>query len=244
MTASATAGRFVARRAGAPRARRWSRLRVVVVLGLLLALVGAAGWVVLESTLFSVRSVQVAGASRVTPAEVLAVADVAPATPLARVDTGAVARRVGALAAVRSVSVSRQWPRSVRIVVHERVPAAVQRSGPAYLLVDPTGVAFATVSKRPRGLPLVTAPVAAGEPALRAALAVLTSVPDAVRRQLVEVRAASPEQVTLRLTRDRTVMWGSPERGDRKATVLTALMSQRATVYDVSAPDSPTTRQH
>ena len=101
MTASATSGRFVARRVSA---RRWSRLRVVVVLGLLLALVGAAGWVMLGSPLLSVRSVQVAGASRVTPAEVLAVADVAPATPLARVDTDAVARRVGALVAVRSVS--------------------------------------------------------------------------------------------------------------------------------------------
>ena len=49
--------------------------------------------------------------------------------------------------------------------------------------------------------------------------------------------------VTLRLTRDRTVVWGSPERGDRKATVLTALMSRRADVYDVSAPDAPTTRR-
>jgi cell division protein FtsQ len=234
-------GRVVARRIFA---RRWSRLRVVVVLVLLLTLAGAAGWVVLESTLLSVRSVQVAGASRVTPAEVLAVADVAPATPLARVDTDAVARRVSALVAVRSVSVSRQWPRSVRIVVHERVPAAVQRSGPAYLLVDSSGVAFDTVNRRPKGLPLVSAPVAAGEPALRAALAVLTSVPDAVRRQLIEVRAATPEQVTLRLTRHRTVVWGSPERGDRKAAVLAALMSRRASVYDVSAPDAPTTRQH
>jgi cell division protein FtsQ len=215
----------------------------MVVLVLLLALVGAAGWVVLESTLLSVRSVRVAGASRVTPAEVLAVADVAPATPLARVDTEAVARRVGALVEVRHVSVSRQWPRSVRIVVEERMPAAVQRSGSSYLLVDPTGVAFDRVAKRPLGLPLVTAPTAAGEPAFRAALAVLTAVPASVRRQLLEVRAASPEQVTLRLTRGRTVVWGSPERGARKAAVLTALMSRRASVYDVSAPDAPTTRR-
>jgi cell division septal protein FtsQ len=240
MSVSATSGRRFARRVWA---RRWSRLRTLAVLGLALALLGAAGWIVLESSLLSVRSVQVTGASRLTPAEVLAVADVAPTTPLARVDTDAVARRVAALDAVRSVSVSRQWPRSVRIVVHERVPAAVQRQGTSYLLVDGTGVAFDTVRKRPKGLPLVTAPAAEGEPAFRAALAVLTSVPASVRSQLVEVRAASPDQVTLRLTRGRTVVWGSTERGDRKAAVLTALMSRRAAVYDVSAPDSPTTRQ-
>ena len=240
MTLSATSSRRFARRIWA---RRWSRLRVLVVLSLVMVLGGTAGWVVLESTLLSVRSVEVSGTSRVTPAQVLAAADVSPATPLARVDTDAVARRVRALVAVRTVSVSRQWPRTVEIVVRERVPAAVQRRGSSYLLVDASGVAFDTVRKRPKGLPLVTAPVTAGEPAFRAALAVLTSVPASVRRQLLEVRAASPEQVTLRLTRDRTVVWGSPERGDRKAAVLTALMSRRARVYDVSAPDAPTTRR-
>lgn len=240
MSVSATSGRRFTRRIWA---RRWSRLRVLVVLGLVLTLAAAAGWVVLESTLLSVRSVQVTGASRVSPAEVLAVADVAPSTPLARVDTDAVAQRVRALVAVRAVTVSRQWPRSVHIVVQERVPAAVQRRGSSYLLIDPSGVAFDTVRKRPKGLPLVTAPAAAGIPAFRAALAVLTSVPEAVRGQLLEVRAASPDQVTLRLRHDRTVVWGSPERGDRKAAVLLALMSRRASVYDVSAPDAPTTRR-
>ena len=242
MSLSATSSRRFARRAVAPIARRWSRLRVLVVLGLVMVLTGTTGWVVLESALLSVRTVEVTGTSRVTPAEVLAAAGVPPATPLARVDTEAVAERIRALVEVRTVSVSRQWPRSVQIVVEERVPAAVQRRGSSYLLVDASGVAFDVVRKRPKGLPLVTAP-GAGEPALRAALTVLTSVPASVRRQLLEVRAASPEQVTLRLTRDRTVVWGSPERGDRKAAVLTALMSRRARVYDVSAPDAPTTRR-
>jgi cell division protein FtsQ len=240
VTVSATSGRRFARRVWA---RRWSRLRVLAVLGLVLALVGAAGWVVLESSLFAVRSVEVTGATRVPPAQVLAAADIAPTTPLARVDTDAVARRVEAIVAVRTVSVSRQWPRTVLIVVAERVPAAVQRRGSSYLLLDRTGVAFDTVRTRPKRLPLVSADTDSPR-TLRAALDVLAVVPDRVRRQLVEVRATSPEQVTLRLTRHRTVMWGSTERGERKAAVLAALMSRRALVYDVSAPDAPTTRRN
>jgi cell division protein FtsQ len=223
--------------------RRWSRLRVLAVAGLIAALLGAAGWVVLESPLLAVRSVEVSGASRLTPAQVLAAADVAPATPLARVDTEAVAGRIRALVEVRAVSVSRQWPRSVRIVVEERVPAAVRRRGTSYLVLDRTGVAFDTVRKRPEGLPMVRAVPGAGVHTLRAAMDVLAAVPVRVRRQLVEVRAASPEQVTLRLTRGRTVVWGSPDRGDRKAVVLTALLPRKARVYDVSAPDAPTTSQ-
>jgi len=238
VSVSATSGRRFARRVWA---RRWSRLRTLGVLALLLALLGATAWVVLASPLLAVRSVEVSGAARLTPAQVLAAADVAPATPLARVDTEAVADRVRALIEVRTVSVSRQWPRSVRIVVVERVPAAVQRRGSSYLVLDGTGVAFDTVRTRPKGLPMVSARSGAGARTVRAAMDVLAAVPARVRRQLVEVRAASPEQVTLRLTRGRTVVWGSPDRGERKAVVLTALMPRKARVYDVSAPDAPTT---
>jgi cell division protein FtsQ len=38
-------------------------------------------------------------------------------------------------------------------------------------------------------------------------------------------------------------MWGSAEASERKAEVLTALMRLRAKVYDVSAPEAPTTRE-
>jgi cell division protein FtsQ len=139
--------------------------------------------------------------------------------------------------------VSRQWPRTVLIEVAERAPAAVQRRGSSYAIIDRTGVVFDTVRKRPKRLPLVSADTGSGARTMRAALDVLAVVPARVRRQLVEVRAMSPEQVTLRLTRRRTVMWGSTERGERKAAVLAALMSRRALVYDVSAPDAPTTRR-
>jgi cell division protein FtsQ len=84
--------------------------------------------------------------------------------------------------------------------------------------------------------------VDAGAPALRAALDVLAAVPRVLAGQVLEVRAATPDQVTLRLTRSRMVMWGSPERSRRKAAVLAALMTRPAKIYDVSAPDAPTTR--
>jgi cell division protein FtsQ len=39
------------------------------------------------------------------------------------------------------------------------------------------------------------------------------------------------------------VLWGSVDRGARKAAVLAVLVTRRAAVYDVSAPDAPTTRR-
>lgn len=225
--------------------RAGRRTRLVLVLSLLAAtaLLGTAAWVLLGTTLFGVRVVEVSGTDRVAPATVRAAAAIDPGTPLARLDTAAVAERLGRLPAVRTVQVTRTWPRTVTIQVSERRPAAVQSRGPAYLLIDRAGVAFDTVPRRPRGLPLVSAPVDAGRPALRAAITVLDQLPPKVRQQVLAVRATSVEDVEVRLRRGRTVLWGSTERAERKATVLTALVGRKARVYDVSAPDAPTTRR-
>jgi cell division protein FtsQ len=88
----------------------------------------------------------------------------------------------------------------------------------------------------------VSAPVDEGAPALRAALDVLEQLPAAVRGQVRQVRAASREDVQILLSRHRTVLWGSVDRGARKAAVLAVLVTRKAAVYDVSAPDAPTTR--
>jgi cell division protein FtsQ len=232
-------GRLVAR----GRSRRRTRLAVTLGAVALLALGGIAGWLLLGTSVFGVSHVQVTGTQRLDPTRVRTLAGIETGTPLARLDTGAVAARLAKLPVVRRVDVERHWPRTVTIRVQERQAAAVQAQGPTYLLVDRTGVAFASVDRRPAGLPLVSAPVDAGAPALRAALDVLDQLTEPVREQVRQVRAASPEDVEVRLTKGRTVLWGSPERGQRKAAVLAVLITRKAHVYDVSAPDAPTTRK-
>jgi cell division protein FtsQ len=231
------------------RARRRTRLAVTVTVTALLLLLAAAAWVVWGTSVLGVRTVEVQGAVRVGTDEIRTTAAIRQGTPLARLDTGAVAARIRRLPAVLSVTVDRQWPHTVSIVVHERVPAAVELRGEGFALVDRTGTMFATVSRRPAGLPLVSAPVDAGAAALRAALDVLGDLPPGVARQVRTVRAGSPDDVELALTRHRTVIWGSAEQGARKAAVLAVLIDHagrtggHVAVFDVSAPDAPTTRR-
>ena len=223
--------------------RRRTRLVVLATLVALVLLAGATGWLVLGSSALGARAVEVVGESRLTADEVVARAEVPAGTPMARLDTGAIADRVAGLAPVLRVSVDRDWPSTVRITLVERTAAAVKARGSGWVLVDRSGVAFDTVDKRPRGLPKISAPVDEGPAALRATLDVLEALTPAVRNQVREVRAAGLEQVTLQLRRGRTVQWGSVERSDRKAAVLAVLLSRKAKVYDVTAPDSPTTRR-
>lgn len=235
--------RAAARAVEVARARRRSRLKIAAGVMGGAALLALAGWVVLMSGAFAVSEVRVTGVSRLSAFEVAEQAAVEPGTPLVRVDTAAVVRRVQALAPVERVEVARRWPRTLVVRVRERVPAAVQVRGSGWVLVDRTGVEFATEPRRPRDLPLVSAPVDQGAAALKATLDVLDALPPYVRADVRQVRAASPEHVSMVLTRGRTVEWGSLERAERKAAVLTVLLSRKASVYDVSAPDTPTTRK-
>jgi cell division protein FtsQ len=233
-----SADRFAAR----SRARRWEGLRPLVTLVLLLVLAAVAGWVLYASPWFAVRTVEVSGVRELSRQAVLDAARVDLGTPLVRLDPAEVRERVAALPRVESAEVSRHWPRAVRITVVERRTAAVVRSGRSYLLVDPGGVVFGTVARPPRGVPFILAQPATGQGSLRAAVGVLRALPAAIARRVTAVRAGSPDAIVLDLSGGVAVMWGSAQDSGRKAEVLAALMRQPAKVYDVSAPEAPTTR--
>ena len=233
--------RIEPRLAARGRLRRRTRLIISSVVLAALVLVAFATYALLATSWLGVSSVEVRGAPSTGAGAVRQAAAIRPGSPLARLDVNAVAGRVAALPLVAHVLVTREWPRTVRITLRERVPAGVLAQGPTYVLVDAEGVSLGHVSRRPMGLPLVSAPVDSGPRAVQVALSVLRQLPPGVRAQVRQARAAGPDQIELQLTRGRTVLWGSDERSARKAVVLRVLLTRRARLYDVTAPDAPTT---
>jgi cell division protein FtsQ len=196
-------------------------------------------WLLLFSPFLAVESVQVTGTGRLTVAQVQAAVGVRAGTPLARVDTAAVAARVRALPPVASVTISRGWPHVLRVVIVERVALVAVRRDGAYQLLDATGADIASTSTIPRGVVLLEAP--AGD-ARRAALDVVRALPAALSAQLASVRAPTPEQVTLLLKDHRQVLWGGNADNGVKVSALLALLKMPGTVFDVSAPGVVTRR--
>lgn len=76
---------------------------------------------------------------------------------------------------------------------------------------------------------------------MREAVRVAGDLPPAVARDTRAVRVRSYDDVSLELSGGRTVAWGSGEKGDTKATTLTALMkaAPKARHFDVSVPTAP-----
>lgn len=224
----------------ADRPRRLTRRRYLVrratVLGSFLAVL-ALVYVVLFTSVFGVRGVEVVGTTVLTQDEVRKAAAVEPGSPLVRLDTDEIAARVAALPRVRSVDVRRSYPVTVQIVVVERTPFAVITKPDGVHLVDVDGVDFAVAEVAPPGLPQL---VAADPPTIKAAVTVLAAVPDPLRPQVASVSAETVGNVRITLADGRVVKWGSAEHSARKAAVLGPLLTQPGKVYDVGTPDFPT----
>jgi cell division protein FtsQ len=218
----------------APRRRR--RLRIALVV-LALVLVGAGVWAVWFSSLLAVADVRVVGVTGAPATAVLRAAQVPTGVPLARIDTEPARERVVRLPWVQAVDVRRGWPSEVVIAVTPRVPIAAVAAGGRQSAVDAEGVVFAPPGPMPAGLPSVTAQGVG----LTAAMGVLAELPPDLARRVVRLTATTRDDVDLHLRSGDVVHWGSADQAAFKAEVLRALMNRKAQVYDVSAPELPTT---
>lgn len=218
----------------APRRRR--RRRLLIALGVILV-VGLSIWLVWFSPVLQVRDVRVVGVEGLRAQEVLAAADVSTGTPLARLDAAAAEESVRALPWVSGVEVRRGWPSEVVLAVEARTPIAVLEGGEADLGLDADGVAFTSAEPLSRRLPRVRAE---GAP-LTAAMTVISELPEDLLKRVVSVTATTIDDVDLHLRSGDVVRWGSAQDGETKAEVLRALLRRKADLYDVSAPELPTT---
>lgn len=209
-------------------------------------LVGGLGWVLLVSSLFDARSVQVVGTSELPADVVRTVAAVPLGTPMLRLDTEAIETRVAAVHRVASVQVHCSIDGTVQVAVTERTPVAVVRRGNDVHLIDATGTDYAAVPAVPPGIPELQVPrVGPRDTTTVAALTVLTALPGWLRVQVHTITATSPAEVVLRLDSGRAgasreVRWGDARDNDRKAAVLGPLLTQPGRIYNVSSPALPT----
>ncbi|HEY9331274.1 MAG TPA: FtsQ-type POTRA domain-containing protein [Streptomyces sp.] len=231
--------------------RRMSRRTLLIVIAAAVLLLGSgAVWALYGSSWLRAEQVRITGVDVLTPAEVEAAAAVPMGAPLISVDTDAVAERLRQkLPRIDSVDVVRSWPHGIGLKVTERQPVLLVKKGAKFIEVDAEGVRFATVDKAPGQVPLLELTTGrsasqrrfGSERLVREAVRVAGDLPDGVAGETRVVRVISYDSVSLGLTGNRTVIWGSSEEGVVKAKVLTALMkaAPKAGHFDVSAPTAP-----
>lgn len=243
--------RRVAIRRGAGRRRlRW------VIAALVVIVVAVVAELVLHTSTFSSRMVEVTGSHPHTPTlRIVSVAGLDHPVPLIDVDPGAVAARVEALPYIASAAVSLRWPDKVVIAVKERSAVAVL-SGPGsrWSVLSATGRVLMVDSTRPADLPQLvitgaSGPLVPGSVGTSLAatadpgLAVCSTLPVAFSAQVVTVSAAVNGTVTLALNSGLSVALGTatqlPAKYEDVASIISHVSLKGKKVIDVTVPGAP-----
>lgn len=233
---------------GSPGRRlRFPGRRALLIAFAAIVLLAGGSWVLYGSDWLRVMNVKVTETEVLTPEEVESAAAVPLGSPLISVDTDAIEARLRHnLPRIDAVDVVRSWPHRIGIEVTERKPVLLIEKGAKFIEVDAKAVRFATVDKAPKGVPLLELAVDRS-PSLRRfgpdrllaeAVRVRGELPGKVAADTRAVTVRSYDFISLELSGDRTVVWGSGEDGQAKARALTALMKAEPTArhFDVSAP--------
>ncbi len=226
--------------------RRWRRRLLAWrprLIGCLLVLVAVfVCWVVLFSSWLGMHQLDVDGLHRVTDAEVTAAANIAPGTPLARVNLDAVQARVEAIPAVASATVHRGWPHTIVVTVTERQPVAAVHADGSWWLMDRTGALFGSAADPEPGRPIVEAGARAGHPDAQPGGHGARSAAGRRRRSDQAGDRFVEDSISLHLTNGAEVHWGSASDSDEKADVLRALLDTRPRSTTSASPPSPPTK--
>lgn len=154
--------------------------------------------------------------------------------------------------AVDTVRVHAKPPHDLSVEVVEHEPVAMVHQGGERILYSAAGTALATLPADRAAdyqLPSVASGDDVSDPEVFDAItSVLGTLPESIRTRMESATAQTVDSVTLTLTDGRTVLWGNPEQGPRKAQVLEALLKvpeneeEPVQEFDVSTPDRPVTR--
>ena len=222
--------RMQARRVRVQRQRGHRRLSILV--GVLAAAGVVAGAVAIaHSSLFSARTVVIAGAVQTPRSEILEVTGLRREPPLIDVNTGAMQRRLERLPWVATASVHLEWPSTVAIAVVERIPVAstVLPAGD-YALLDSTGRVLEDQTSRPSALPLISLPGVPGSPgsslgaSARPLLATAAQLPVSLLPRLQEIVVSAGQGVVLRLKGGLRAVVGDDEALAQKFVSLVTVL--------------------
>ena len=219
------------------RRRRITGLVIGGISVLLLAVLAVAVF----SPILALKTIKIEGASAVNTADVRSVLDDQLGTPLALLDTGKIDRDLSQFTLIRSYVTEVVPPNTLVVRIVERQAIGALPDGSTFDLVDPAGVVLKTSPTR-AGLPIIDIGSAkAGSPAFDAAVKVLLALPAAIAGKVETVSASTLDNVNLTLTGDHhTVVWGSADGSEQKATTLADLLNTRTCrskpVINVTAP--------
>lgn len=222
------------------RKRRQKNRKRLLIGIVIFALAAVLIYVAYFSTLLTVKKITVIGNSIATSISIASESEIQIGTQLARVNSDEVNQNLSDIPSIDQVEVRRVWPNEIILVVTERVAIGTIKVAGHWEFVDQNGVAYGKTFNQPKDLMVfdVKQKLARVEVAK-----IYKNAPAWLISQIKSIGANSRDNVKIGLSDNRTVIFGDSSRIERKLAVLKVLLTKKARIYDVSAPDVPVTRK-
>lgn len=226
---------------------RRRRITFFTIIGCVLGLAIFVG-IGVFSPLMALQEIVVKGASRVDAKTIVTELQSQIGKPLPLVDSRSIEAVLAKQPLVKSYSTQSIPPHTLVVNIVERSPIAYLETPQGFSLVDPAGVSIEVTEKRTASVPVIDVKgSSATSQGFPAAISVLQALPSSLQGSVDRITATTIDDVSFTLKRSNVrVVWGSADQSSLKSRVLTALMKSyplsRASVYDVSSPESVVVR--
>lgn len=233
--------------------RRKRQVRIALVLAVAVTIVGGAV-ALYRSQLFEIRSIEVIGAERLTPAAVRARAAVPDGATLLRFPARDIKERLLSYAWIEDAQVTRSFPDALRIRIVEREPVAVVDTGDKFWVVDTTGVVLGEQSlEETTTLPIVRdipglglkAGTSADSEVLANSLKILAGIGPELRQKIRALSAPSIDETMLLTTDSVEIIFGKAEEVEKKELIILRILREQSgsvVTIDVRSTDRPISR--
>ena len=226
----------------ASRAKRMRRRRRAVgSVGLAVVVIGVVGAIMPFTPMMPVHGINVDGTQNLSTGEVQDLTGIEPETPMGRVDVQGAAQRVAGNPWVSSVTVKRDWPSAIDVVVDEHKPVAFVTEDDGAHLIDDEGKDF-IVAEPPAGAMELVGPGIGDEEGKRHAVEIAASISDKARGEVESLEARGPYEYVLHVAGGRQVTWGAAEDNINKALALETVLQLEGTEFNISNPELVTSR--
>lgn len=229
------------------RRKTWLKRGIIgLVLGIIIA---ALVWLFFFSNVYTIEKEQVSvevtdPASVISGETVYPILDPATGTPTLRVDEGSLKAELEKLPEIAHAEVATTWPHGLTVHLTAVEPVACLTEGDTCVPLTADGVRLPRIAPAAReALPKITMDVdnegAAGR--LNGLVDAIGYLPQDVIAQLDTATMSDTGLIEFTVG-SSVVKWGTATLNDKKAEVLAVLITEEASVYDVSVPSAPVTR--
>ncbi|AEX67786.1 cell division protein FtsQ/DivIB [Corynebacterium diphtheriae] len=207
--------------------------RIAIVSSIVLLIVAIAGGCLWAFPVMTVQKFEIDGAVRSSAEEVETASGIAKGTNIVRVAAHDAAGSVTQLPWVRSATVTRSFPNTVRIEVVERTDVGFVDRSDGQHLFDEKGRAF-VIDSPSEGSVKVTGPSQDDPEVLSAVAESISAIDPGIRSTIDHIEAPDRYSLNLVLHDGRQIFWGSSESAHDKAATLMIALSRAEQRLDIS----------